>query len=258
MRITNNVVLVTGANRGLGRALVRCLLEKGARRIYAAARRGGPSADDGGGVVIPCRLDVTSAPNAAALARFAHDVRIVVNNAGSMTRGGLLDAADSDLRRDMDVNFFGSLNVMRAFAGVIERNGGGAFVNILSVSALASSPDAGLYSASKAAAHSMTQATRSELAPRGIGVFGVYPGPVDTDMASGVAVPKADPMDVARTVVELVERGEEDIWPDDLAKQVVAVWRRNPKILEKQFASLAERSAGSDRRRELGARDPRS
>ncbi|WP_159726843.1 SDR family oxidoreductase [Methylosinus sp. Ce-a6] len=244
MRIANNVVLVTGANRGLGRALVRCLLEKGARRIYASARSDGPNADDSGGAVIPCRLDVAHTANVAAAARFAHDVNIVINNAGSMTRGGLLDAADAALRRDMDVNFFGCLSVVRAFAGVIERNGGGAFVNILSVSALASSPDAGAYSASKAAAHSMTQTIRAELAPRGIGVFGVYPGPVDTDMANGVAVRKADPMDVARTVVECVERGEEDIWPDELAKQVAAIWRRNPKILERQFASLAERSVG--------------
>lgn len=243
MTVANSVALVTGANRGLGRALVQCLLEKGARRIYAAARSPNPNIDDTGGAVIPCRLDIAHPADVAAVARVAHDVTIVVNNAGSMARGSLLYATDAEVRRDMDVNFFGYLSVVRAFAGVIQRNGGGAFINVLSVSALASSPDAGAYSASKAAAHSMTQAIRSELRPRGIGVFGVYPGPLDTDMASGVAVRKADPMDVARAVIECVESGEEDIWPDEMAKQVAAAWRRNPKLLEKQFASLAEREA---------------
>ncbi|GLK76844.1 oxidoreductase [Methylopila jiangsuensis] len=242
MSIANSVALVTGASRGLGGALVRALREAGARRVYAAARS--PAAIAGGdGVVTPCRLDVTDAASVAAAARFAHDVTLVFNNAGSMARGALLADRDDAARQDMETNFFGALNVLRAFSGVIVRNGGGAFVNILSVSALANSPDAGGYSASKAAAHSMTQAARAELAPRGIAVFGAYPGPLDTEMATGLIARKAAPDMVARAILAGVASGQDDIWPDDMARQVAAVWSRSPKLLERQFANLAGRAA---------------
>ncbi|MBB2964260.1 SDR family oxidoreductase [Methylobacterium sp. R2-1] len=240
MDIKDRVAFVTGANGGIGSALVSELLRRGVRRVYAASRspRGvKPGTAEASGL-LAVQLDVVDSSGVIAAARLAHDVTLLFNNAGSMTRGPLLNTSLADVRGDMETNFFGTLQMIRAFAGVIERNGGGGIVNILSVSAWASSPDAGGYSASKAAAHSLTQSLRAELGPRGIAVLAAYPGPVNTDMTRDFEIPKANPHEVARLIVDGVEDDQEDIVPDRMSRQAADAWRRDPKVLERQFAAL--------------------
>jgi NAD(P)-dependent dehydrogenase (short-subunit alcohol dehydrogenase family) len=236
MNIVNATALVTGANRGIGRALVTALLEAGARRVYAAARDPATIADDDPRVV-PLRLDVTDAAQVAAAARQARDVTLLVNNAGVLDFGGPLDVSQAALERNFATNFFGPLATARAFAPAIEANGGGAIVNVLTIVALASMPGLAGYNASKAAAWSMTQALRASLAGRGIAVHAVFPGPVDTEMAAAITFPKTGAQDVAKAIVAGVAAGQEDVFPDPMSQQVYEAWRQDHKAVERQFAA---------------------
>ena len=175
--------LVTGANRGLGSRFAQELVARGAK-VYAAARR--PESVDIPGVV-PIQLDITDPESARRAAQVASDVNVLVNNAGVSTRAGLLSGDLDDVRLEMDTHYFGTLNVTRAFVPVIEANGGGSILNVLSVLSWAHAPSSGAYSAAKAAAWAMTDAVRTELAPRGIHVAALHVGYMDTDMASFVA-----------------------------------------------------------------------
>ncbi|NOZ94358.1 MAG: SDR family NAD(P)-dependent oxidoreductase [Acidobacteria bacterium] len=241
MNIQRSTALVTGANRGIGRAIVGALLHEGAERVYATARR----LDDLESVVAldprrvrALQLDVTNAAEIAAAARSATGVNLLVNNAAVLDAGGPLDAPTDIFRRNMETNFHGILEVTRAFAPVIEATGGGAVVNILSVVALASMPGLAAYNASKAAAWSLTQSLRADLAKRHVEVFAVFPGPVDTDMARGFDMAKAAPSDVAAAVVAGVSAGSEDIFPDPMSEQVYSTWRSDHKAVERQFAGM--------------------
>ncbi|MCW5649404.1 MAG: SDR family oxidoreductase [Ramlibacter sp.] len=241
MKIADTTALVTGANRGIGFELVRALRDAGAARIYATARD--PStlehvrqlAPDR---VVPLSLDVTDEDSVAALAQSARDTRLVINNAGVLDFGGILDAPLTAVDRNLRTNFYGKLLVARALAPVIEASGGGAIVNVLTLVALASMPGLSVYNASKAAAWSMTQSLRAGLAPRGIAVHAVFPGAVDTDMLAGVEMPKAGPSDVARAIVAGVNEGREDIFPDPMSQQVYAAWKQDHKAVERQFAAM--------------------
>ena len=213
MKITNSVAIVTGANRGIGASLVRALAARGARRVYAAARRpeslpmtAGPHHN----VIVPLALDVTSTTQIATAAATAPDVTLLVNNAGILTRGGILDADPDDIERELAVNFLGLLRTTRAFVSLIEANGGGAVVNLLSVLALAPMPSTAMYCAAKAAADSATRSLRAEAAARNITVHGVYPAFVDTDMAAGINADKADPAQVAEAIVDGIETGNRE------------------------------------------------
>jgi len=239
MQITGTTALVTGASRGIGRALVAALLDAGAARIYATARRPADVAipADAAGRVVVLPLDVTDAAAAAAAAQQAGDVRLLINNAGVLDFGGALDMPADLLARNFAGNFFGPLNVTRAFAPVIEANGGGAVVNLLTIVALASMPGLAGYNASKAAAWSMTQSLRAALAPKNIAVHAVFPGPVDTDMAAAITFPKTSPADVAAAIVRGVAEGSEDIFPDPMSAQVYEGWRQDHKAVERQFAA---------------------
>lgn len=241
MKMNDAAALVTGANRGIGKALVGALLARGARRVYAAARD--PRALEGlvaagEGRVVPLRIDVTAPDQIEAAARLAPDVNVVFNNAGLLSAFSLLTTPVADLSRELATNFFGSLAVTRAFLPALERAGGGAIVNVLTVVSLASMPALGGYSASKAAAFSMTQALRAELRGRHVDVHAVFPGPVDTEMAREITLPKTSAEDVAQAIVEGVERGDEDICPDPMSRQAFAAWKAGPKDLERQFASM--------------------
>lgn len=240
MEIKNAVVLVTGANRGIGRALVEASLEKGARRVYAAARR----LKDLETVVAldPTRvkaleLDVTNDDQVAKAAAAASDVTIVINNAGVLDFGSVLDAPRAAFTRSLDVNFYGPLNVTRAFTPALVQNRG-AVANVLTVVALASMPGIGVYNASKAAAWSLTQSLRGDLAKKGVQVSAIFPGPVDTDMARGIEMAKASPASVAHEVLTGIENGAEDIFPDDMSRQVYGAWAANHKAVEHQFAAM--------------------
>lgn len=240
MNIENSVALITGASRGLGFALVEALITRSPNKIYAAVRS--PEQLQGlvsryGSIIQPLKLDITNSEEILEAASIATDVNLLINNAGVFSEGKILEAPLDLIRQDMEVNYFGTLNVIRAFAPILERNSGGAIVNILSISALANVPGIGSYSTSKAAAQSLTQSIRSQLLRKHITVHGVFPGPVDTDMTSNMSIPKARPLDVANAIFASLERGEEDIFPDNMSRQGGISWRSDPKLLERQLAA---------------------
>ncbi|MFJ4526340.1 SDR family oxidoreductase [Streptomyces sp. NPDC088810] len=217
MELKDAVAVVTGANRGLGRHLAAQLVERGAK-VYAAARR--PETVDLPGVV-PLRLDLTDEVSIRDAARTASDATLLVNNAGISTGTPLIAGGLDAVRREMEVNFFGPLAVTRAFAPVIESNGGGVVLNVLSVLSWLHPASLGSYAAAKAAAWALTGAAREELAPRGIAVTALHVGYMDTDMAAGVpAEQKADPAEVAAQALSGIETGLPEILADDATRYV--------------------------------------
>lgn len=238
MKIQGSVALVTGSNRGLGKALVSALLEAGAAKVYAAARdvKTVPSDDPR---VIPIALDTSKPEQIAAAAMVAGDVTLLVNNAGVSSSANILTTSQTAMDTDFRTNVYGTLAVIKGFLPVLERAPSGAtIVNILSLVSLGSFPALGGYSASKAAAYSITQSLRPELKGKHIEILAVLPGPIDTDMVKDLAMPKTSPADVARGVLAGVERGEEDIFPDPMAQQMGALWNKSHKEYERAFASL--------------------
>jgi NAD(P)-dependent dehydrogenase (short-subunit alcohol dehydrogenase family) len=237
------VALVTGANRGIGTAFVSGLLAAGARRVYAAARDPQTLAAlaHSDARVIPIALDITDDTSVQAAAARLRDVDLVVNNAGVLLGARLI--ADTDLaaaRQEMEVNYFGLLRMCRAFAPILAANGGGALINVLSILARMASPAGGGYSASKAAALSLTQAVRAELLPQGTRVIGVLPGFVDTAMAEGVSAPKIQPSEVVRATLDALLMDQDDVYPGEQASQIAALLLQNPKAVERLFARLVE------------------
>ncbi|AKK30007.1 SDR family oxidoreductase [Mycobacterium sp. EPa45] len=211
--------LVTGANRGLGRQLAAELLSRGAK-VYAAARR--PETVDLPGA-IPVQLDITDPESVRRAAEIAGDVTVLVNNAGVSTRAPLLTGPIDDIRLEMETHYFGTLNVSREFVPIIENNGGGAVLNVLSVLAWVHPPSSGAYSAAKAAAWALTDALRAELAPKGIHVAALHVGYMDTDMVSYIpAEQKIDPAQVAKQAITGVLNGDAEILADELSRQVKA------------------------------------
>ncbi len=235
MKITGSIALVSGANRGLGARIVDDLVARGAAKIYAGARDVGTlteTVERHGNVVVPVRLDVNDPDSIAAAAATAHDITLLVNNAGILNTGGPLDATIDSLRAEMETNYIGMINMAKGFVPTLERNRPAAIANILTIIALAPMPGMGGYSASKAAAHSLTQTLRHELAPRGITVHGIYPGGIDTDMLAAYDVDKADPTQVARALLDGIETDTHDIAPDDFASHALNTWTTSPKALE--------------------------
>ncbi|MFE1331468.1 SDR family oxidoreductase [Streptomyces microflavus] len=217
MELKDAVVVVTGANRGLGRHLAAQLLERGAK-VYAASRR--PESVDLPGAV-PLRLDVTDEESIRAAARTASDTTLLVNNAGISTATSLLTGDLGAVRLEMETNFYGPLAVTRAFAPAIEGNGGGAVLNVLSVLSWLHPAGLGSYAAAKAAAWALTDAAREELAPRGIAVSALHVGYMDTDMAATVpADRKADPADVAAQALRGIEKGLPEILADETTRYI--------------------------------------
>jgi NAD(P)-dependent dehydrogenase (short-subunit alcohol dehydrogenase family) len=239
MQIRGSIALESGANRGIGRALVEALLDQGARRVYATGRDlatlDGVVALDRARVR-PLKLDVTNPGDARAAAGAAGDVNLLINNAGVATAAGAADTSVDMIRETMETNFFGLVNVTNAFLPTL-REHHGAIVNILTIVALASSPILAAYNASKAAGWSLTQSLRADLARHGITVHGVFPGAVDTDMIRSFTLPKTPAIDVARAVLDGIEAGTEDIFPDPMAQQLYAAWRQDHKAVERQLAA---------------------
>ena len=242
VQINGAVAFVTGANRGIGRALVQALLDRGAAKVYAAARRPetlDPLVKAAHGRVVAVRLDVTRSDQIKAAVDLAGDVTLLVNNAGIVAHLGdsFTDRTwVSAGREEYEVNVLGTLSVTQAFAPVLAARGGGAVVNISSVAGLVAFGMLTSYSASKAALHSVTQATRAWLKAQGTYVAGVYPGPIDTDMAAKIEMDKTSPDVAAGAILDGVEEGREEIFPDPFAKQLGALFLENPKGLERQIA----------------------
>lgn len=235
MDIQDQVALVTGANRGIGRTFVEELLARGARKVYATARR--PEAIDFPGVEV-VRLDLTDPASVSAAAEVAQDVTLVVNNAGISTGAGLLTGDMTEIRREMDTHYFGTLGVIRAFAPVLAANGGGGIVNILSALSWFAAPGSGGYAAAKAAEWNMTNALRLELAGQGTLVQGVHLGAADTDIMAGYDGPKIDPRDVARAALDGVAAGEIEVVVDDWSRMVKDSLSADPRAFYQQMQAI--------------------
>ena len=231
--IANSAVLVTGSNRGIGRALVEEALSRGARRVYAGTREPWAHPD---GRVTPLTLDVTSAADIRAAADEVESLDVLVNNAGIALYDDLSDR--SAIERQLTVNLFGAYDVTRAFLPQLTRSGG-AIVNNLSLNSLAPLPVIPAYSISKAAAFSLTQSLRALLAGDGVSVHAVLTGPVDTDMSRGLQVPKPSAASVARAILDGVENDEEDIFPDPMSSAMAEGWRGGVvKEFERQCVAM--------------------
>ncbi|MGY3230344.1 NAD(P)-dependent dehydrogenase (short-subunit alcohol dehydrogenase family) [Luteibacter sp. HA06] len=218
MKLSDSVVLVTGANRGLGLEYAKQALARGAKKVYAAARDVSSVKLDG---VEAVELDVTDGEAAAALASRLSDVTVVINNAGIARLGGFVDGnAQKVLREQLETNVFGILNVSQAFAPVLARNGGGAILNMLSILSWINTPSIAAYGASKSAAWGLTNGLRHELRAQGTQVVGVHAGFIDTDLTKGFDVPKAKPEDVVRQALDAIEAGAEEVFVDEPTRQV--------------------------------------
>lgn len=236
MDIRGAVVLVTGANRGIGAEFVEQLKKRGATKIYAAARDAGTIDADG---VHPLELDITSAGQIEEAAAAAGDVQVLINNAGISTGTSLVAGDEATIRREMATNFYGPLLMTRAFAPILGSNGGGAILNVISALSWFALPAAGAYAASKAAAWALTDSTRLELAAQGTHVVAVHMGLVDTDMASGVEAPKIAPSDLANAGLDAIESGAQEVLADDWAKFIKSGLTLDPKARYEQiFAAL--------------------
>jgi len=238
-RIEGAVALVTGANCGIGRALTEALLARGARKVYATARDPEALRALRDARLVPLRLDVTDADQIRAIGEAAPDVELVFNNAGVALATGIGDSTVLDqARREMEVNYFGPLRLLHRLAPTLARNGGGAVVNVGSAAGLTNIPFLPTYSASKAALHSLTQAARILLGGQGTSVLGVYAGPVDTDMTRELALPKTSPREVALAILDGIEAGQEDIFPDPFAVDFGRRFGASPKASERQVAAM--------------------
>ncbi|HTP83252.1 MAG TPA: SDR family oxidoreductase [Alphaproteobacteria bacterium] len=237
MDIRGKAALVTGANRGLGRVFAQALLDAGAGRVYAGARD--PSGIDDPHLV-PLRLDVTSARDIAAAAEACADVEILINNAGAMFATPVLAPNSDDvLRREMEVNVFGTLAMAKAFAPVLARNGGGALVNMLSVVSWYVYPFNGTYGATKHAALAITDGLRIQLRAQGTRVIAVYAGLIDTDMGAALSSgPKTSPQQVAAKTIEGIRTGQEHVIADDSA---ASLWQATRQDLIKKHADMQAR-----------------
>jgi NAD(P)-dependent dehydrogenase (short-subunit alcohol dehydrogenase family) len=235
LTIADSTVLVTGANRGIGQALVEEALRRGAKQVYAAMRQPLAHSD---GRVTPLTLDVTDAAQIQAAAEQVESLDLLINNAGVSLPDDLGDPAA--LEEHLAVNLFGTYGVTQAFLPLLDRSQG-AIVNVVSLAAFASVPVMPAYSISKAAAFSLSQSLRALLAGRGVSVHAVMSGPVDTDMTRGLDIPKASPDSVARAIFDGVENGEEEIFPDPMSASMAEGWRSGfVKAFERQNAAMLQ------------------
>jgi NAD(P)-dependent dehydrogenase (short-subunit alcohol dehydrogenase family) len=233
MNVANKTALITGANRGIGRALVNEALKRGAQRVYAASRVPLQIADER---VTPLTLDVTSASQIQSAVDQVGALDVLINNAGIAAYDDLknLDVVEQHLA----VNFLGPLKVTNAFVPLLKRSKG-AILNNLSLAALVALPMIPAYSISKAAAFNMTQSLRALLAAEGVSVHAVLLGPIDTEMSRGLEIPKASPESAAAGIFDGLEKGEDEIFPDPASASIADAWRNGAvKAMERQFAAF--------------------
>jgi NAD(P)-dependent dehydrogenase (short-subunit alcohol dehydrogenase family) len=240
MKIQGSVALVTGANRGIGKAIAEELLARGASKVYAGVRDASSVIDPR---LVPVELDVTDARRVADVAERLSDVQIVVNNAGIGHAATPLQANLDDARAELEVNYLGIVKMTQSFAPALAANGGGAFVNLLSVASWVAVPIIATYSASKAAAWLFTNAARVELKRQGTQVLGVHVGYVDTDLTAGLNVEKIAPDVVVTAVLDALEAGESEVVVDEFSRNVKAALHDDLNLIypgiEAQFEAVA-------------------
>ncbi len=238
--LNTKTVLVTGANRGIGAAIVRELLTSGATKIYAAARNTASLPDFKDARVVPLQLDITNEASVKAAAKTAADTDVLINNAGTAKIADVIEAPLADLKADMDTNYYGTLSVLRAFVpGFVARNSG-TIANVASVVGLTSAAPLGGYSASKAALHSLTQTVRVNLRNTNVKVLGIYPGPIDTELARDLPYDKASPESAAKLIVDGINAGETYIFPDPVAQHIGQLWETDGRALDVALAQRAD------------------
>ncbi len=238
MKFENRSVLVTGANRGLGQALVYALLRAGVRTVHAAARDPKRLGDFGDDRVQPLRLDINEEAHIHHAVEVAGDIDLLINNAGIAAFTSLLGNQPELFARDMKTNYHGTLNLTRAFLPVLETKTDPAIVNVVSTAAFVNFPMIGGYSASKAALFSASQGMRIELAPRGVRVHTVNPGPIDTDMIKDMDGEKTDPRVVAENIISALRSGDLDIFPDPASQRMFSLWRGDYRDLEEMVSKM--------------------
>lgn len=236
--IKDKIVLVTGANRGIGKALVQASLEKQARKVYATCRDLRKMPNFGDHKVIPFELDITDKNQIAKIVSQTDDINILINNAGILTAGNILEGEWDSIETDMNVNYYGTVNMMRAFAGILERNSPSRIVNLTSIVAYSPLPSIAGYSASKAALLSATYSARIELAKKGVKIHAVNPGAIDTDMNKGIDWDMPSPDEVAKIILDSVENEELDIIPEEIGLGMFKAWKEEPAKLAKMFHDL--------------------
>lgn len=240
MKISNASVLVTGANRGIGLALVEKSLEQGAKRVYGTYRTENNRSvlESLGDRVVPVPLDLRDQSTISQLGQSVPSLNILINNAGMFTGTDLLEDTQEQVRNDLETNFFGTLAVIKALLPALKKESAAAIANLSSIAALAAMPGFGGYSASKAAVHSLTQSIRGKLSDTNISVHGVYPGPVQTRMTEGYDMETTPALVVAEKILQGIATGSEDIFPDALSEQVGPLYLSSPKQLEKTFSTF--------------------
>jgi len=241
MNVKNAVVLLTGANGGIGRAFVRELLKRGASKIYLGVRDVASVQDllTESDKLVPLQLDVTVPDQVANAAKVATDVTLLINNAGQAKFTGALSTADTlNARDEMEVNYFGVLALTQALRNTPAFQAGGAIINILSILAHVTLPVAGTYSASKAAALSLTRTLRAELKARGVQVLGVMPVQVDTAMGAALPEPRLTPAEVAADALTALEAGDDEVFPGELSRGVAQAFRSNPDGVQAHMANM--------------------
>lgn len=239
--VKDAVIFITGASRkrGIGRALVEEAVKRGAKKVYATARNVSQLesfASQYQGIVVPLSLDVTNKSEVDQVAQLAADTQILINNSGFAGYSGFcFNYSEEVARQELEVNYFGLITLIRAFCKTLIKNQNAAIANVISIGGLSSFPLCATYSASKAAAHSLTQSVRAELTRHGVSVFGIYPGPIDTDMADGVNLEKETPANAAIRIFDGIEQGIEDITTDGFADNFVKRLTVDRKEVEKDI-----------------------
>lgn len=234
----DKVILVTGANRGIGKSLVTALLNNGAGKIYASCRDLKKMPVFGDDRIVPLQLDITDIKQVARIAVAASDTEILINNAGTLSPGNILQGEPSGMEKDLEVNYFGTIKMMRAFAPILMKNKPAIMINIVSIAAYSPLPSIAGYAASKAALYSATQSVRIELAKKDVTVYAVNPGAIDTDMNKGSDWDMPDPDSTAIKILESVVSGKLDIIPDVMGQGMYTAWREEPMKLSKIFSDL--------------------
>ena len=238
MKIEDRIAFVSGANRGIGKAIVDELLKNNIKKVYAGARTLSSLPQWNDDRIAPVQLDITDKNQVSSAAELAQDVNLLINNSGVASYSSILSGPLENVQNDMDTNYYGTLNMIRAFVPLLEKQKHAAIVNVVTIGAFVNFPVLGGYCASKAALFSLSQAARIELSPKGIAVHTVNPGPIDTDMAKGFEAEKTSPEITAQNIIAGLKVDTADIFPDPGGQSLFEVWKKDYQELEKMVSEM--------------------